>query len=70
MHRGIERGEIRPIDVHATFEAFGDLLFGCIFNSFVDGTSNSIVTRVQHAMELFLQGITGDAGRSGGAPMS
>jgi AcrR family transcriptional regulator len=60
LRHGIERGELRPIDVHATYDAFGDLLFGCIFNGVVSGKPNSIVTRVQHAMELFIEGITGD----------
>jgi hypothetical protein len=54
------------MDVHATYEAFGDLLFGCIFNSVVTGKPDCLVTRVQHAMELFIEGIAGDTGRSGG----
>ncbi len=68
LRRGIARGELRPIDVHATYEAFGDLLFGCIFNGVVSEKSESIVTRVQHAMKLFVEGITRDVTGSGGRP--
>jgi len=68
LRRGIERGELRPIDVHATFEAFGDLLFGCIFNGVVTGKPSSLVARVQHAMDIFFEGIVGDAARNGARP--
>jgi AcrR family transcriptional regulator len=66
LRRGIERGELRPIDVRATFEAFGDLLFGCIFNSCVSGEPSTLVSRVQHAMDIFFEGIISDSGRNGG----
>lgn len=66
LRHGIERGELRPIDVRATYEAFGDLLFGCIFNGVVSGKPDSIVTRVQHAMSLFIEGITGGVESSHG----
>ncbi|HOW66874.1 MAG TPA: TetR/AcrR family transcriptional regulator [Candidatus Paceibacterota bacterium] len=68
LRRGIERGELRPIEVHATFEVFGDLLFGCIFNSYVTGKPGSLVARVQHAMDIFFEGIIGDAGDPGARP--
>lgn len=65
LRRGIESGELRPIDVRATFEAFGDLLFGCIFNSVVTGKPSSLVPRVQHAMDIFFEGIMGVSGPTG-----
>ena len=68
LRDGIERGVLRPIDVHATYDAFGDLLFGCIFNAVVSEKPKSIVTRVHHAMELFIQGITRDVGSSDRQP--
>ncbi len=54
--------------MHATFEAFGDLLFGCIFNGVVTGKPSSVVPRVQHAMDVFFEGIIGDAGRNAAGP--
>ena len=65
LRRGIERGELRPIDVEAAYEAFGDLLFGCIFNGLAEGRPNCLVTRVQRAMEVFIAGIKGDAAITG-----
>jgi len=60
LRRGIERGELRSIDVEAAYEAFGDLLFGCIFNGIVEGKPKSLLTRVQRAMEIFIAGIKGE----------
>ena len=66
LRRGVERGELWPIDVDAMYEAFGDLLFGCIVNGVLGEEASSLVTRVQRAVEMFLQGITRDGEGFGG----
>jgi AcrR family transcriptional regulator len=64
LRRGIERGEIRPVDVHATYEAFGDLLFGSVVNGVLAGEAKSLVRRVGHAVDLFLEGIVRDESKA------
>jgi AcrR family transcriptional regulator len=60
LSRGIDRGELRPVDVRATYEAFGDLLFGSVVNGVLAGEAKSLVRRVGHAVDLFLKGIVRD----------
>jgi AcrR family transcriptional regulator len=57
LRRGIDRGELRAVDVHATYEAFGDLLFGSVVNGVLAGEAKSLVRRVGYAVDLFLEGI-------------
>jgi AcrR family transcriptional regulator len=64
LRRGIDRGEIRPVDVHATWEAFGDLLFGSVINGVLAGEEKALVRRVRHAVELFLKGIVRDESKA------
>jgi AcrR family transcriptional regulator len=60
LRRGIDRGELRPVDVRATYEAFGDLLFGSVVNGVLAGEAKSLVGRVEQAVDLFLVGIVSD----------
>ena len=60
LRRGIDRGELRRVDVHATYEAFGDLLFGSVVNGVLAGEAKSLVGRVGHAVDLFLEGVVLD----------
>jgi AcrR family transcriptional regulator len=64
LRRGIERGELRPVDVHATLEAFGDLLFGSVVNGVLAGEAKSLVRRVTHAVDLLLKGIVRDESKA------
>jgi AcrR family transcriptional regulator len=63
LRRGVECGELRPVDVHATYEAFGDLLFGSVINGVLASEKDSLVRRVGQAVELFLNGIVQDKSR-------
>jgi AcrR family transcriptional regulator len=65
LQRGIDRGELRPMDVHATYEAFGDLLFGTVVNGVLAGEARLLVRRVERAVDLFLDGIVSDESRAG-----
>jgi AcrR family transcriptional regulator len=64
LRRGIDRGELRPVDVHATQEAYGDLLFGSVVNGVLAGEAKSLVRRVGHAVDLFLNGIVRDESKA------
>lgn len=70
LRHGIECGELRVVDVHATYETFGDLLFGCIFNGVIAGKPKSLVARVQRAVTIFIEGIRADAAAAGPRPKS
>jgi AcrR family transcriptional regulator len=61
LRQGVNSGELRPLDVHATYEAFGDLLFGSVINGVLAGDTKSLVKRVGHAVELFLRAIARSA---------
>jgi hypothetical protein len=64
LQRGIDLGELRPVDVHATYEAFGDLLFGSVVNGVLAGEAKSLVRRVELAVDLLLNGIVRDGSKA------
>jgi hypothetical protein len=64
LRRGIDRGELRPVDVRATYEAFGDLLFGSVVNGVLAGEAKSLVGRVERAVDLFLVGVVSDVSKA------
>lgn len=57
LRRGIECGELRAVDVRATYESFGDMIFGTVVNGVLSGESRNLVRRIGHAMDVFLKGI-------------
>lgn len=56
LHRAIGRGELRDVNVTEASNAYGDLLFGSIVNGHLEGPDTDLISRVGHAVDLFLRG--------------
>lgn len=57
MQAGIDRGELRAINVMQASDAFTDLLFGCMINGCLQGQKGKLVERVESAIDLLLNGL-------------
>lgn len=60
LHRAVEKGEIREIDVTQATNAYADLLFGCVVNGILEGSKSKLVARMKCAVDLFLNGLLSD----------
>ncbi|WP_010584775.1 TetR/AcrR family transcriptional regulator [Schlesneria paludicola] len=66
MEIGIKRGEFRKGDATSVSDAFSDLLYGCLVKGCFEGDASKLVERVEHAIELLLNGIVRRSPRSTG----
>lgn len=57
MQAGIDRGELRAINVMQASDAFTDLLFGCMISGCLQGQKGKLVERVESAIDLLLNGL-------------
>ena len=57
LRMAIDRGELRQIDVLQATNAFGDLIYGSAVNGCLEGGKNSLVERVEHAIDILLHGM-------------
>jgi AcrR family transcriptional regulator len=69
LRRGIEAGEIRPIDVREAGSALANALYGTVVCGCLEGSSDRLVRMAEPAIEVFLRGILvdPDAARRRGA---
>jgi AcrR family transcriptional regulator len=70
LRRGIEAGEIRPIDVREAVRAMSNMLYGTVVCGCLEGASDRLLDMAEPAIEIFLRGILvdPDAARRRGAP--
>jgi AcrR family transcriptional regulator len=57
LRDGVNRGEIRDVDVSQITNAFADLIYGSIVNGVLEGGKSRLVERIGYAMDLFLNGL-------------
>ena len=63
LHRGIEQGEIRRINVRETTNTFANVLYGTVVCGCIEGSSKRLKCMAEHAVDVFLWGIATDTGR-------
>lgn len=60
LRRGIEAGEIRPIDVGELTRTLANVLYGTVVCGCLEGSSDKLVEMAGPAIEIFLRGILVD----------
>lgn len=57
LRQSIDKGELRPLDVQRTTDAFADLLYGSVVNGCLEGPDTDLVERVRYAADIFVHGL-------------
>lgn len=57
IEEAVNRGEVRQVDAQQATNAFADLLFGSVVNGCLEGGRDTLVSRIEHAVDLFLHGL-------------
>ncbi len=57
FRRGIESGELLPVNASEAVEAYSDMLFGTLVCGCLEGTRHTLVQRARRATEFFLKGV-------------
>ncbi len=57
FRRGVESGELLPINAVEAVEAYSDMLYGLLVCGCLDGTRHTLVQRARRATEFFLKGV-------------
>ena len=60
LQRGIEAGELRPIDASQTIDAFANFLYGTVVCGCIAGSAGQLRRMAEHAVEIFLRGVLAD----------
>lgn len=55
--QAVDRGELRKVDVEQVTNAFADLLYGSVVNGYLEGGNGRLISRVQYAFDIFLNGV-------------
>ena len=57
LQAAMDAGELRKIDVAHVTNAFADLLYGSVVTGCLEGAKGSLLQRVDHAVDIFLNGL-------------